>query len=51
MGMIFLLGGSASDLLAPLYIGYVITALEAGNMDEVKRICFHLAIIVVVSNL
>ena len=35
MGMFFLIGGSASDLLAPLYIGRVITALEADDTELV----------------
>jgi hypothetical protein len=32
-GMFFLIGASTSDLLAPLFIGKVITALEADDTD------------------
>ncbi len=39
MGMLFLIGGSASDLLAPLYIGKVITALQANDMELVGHLC------------
>jgi len=49
MGMIFLVGGSASDLLAPLYIGLVITALQENDMDKVRHLCLQLFVIVCVS--
>jgi len=39
LGMFFLIGGSASDLLAPLYIGRVITALEADDTELVGQLC------------
>jgi len=49
LGMIYLFIGSAADFVVPLYIGFVINALETGQFELVGPICWQLFVIVVVS--
>ena len=48
-GMICLTLGQTSDFVVPLYIGWVIDAIEEGNIEFVGRLCLQLLIIVLVS--
>lgn len=48
-GMLYLFIGQVPDFTVPLYIGFVITAMEKGEFDSVGFLCLQLIIIVVVS--
>lgn len=48
-GIAFLLGGSFSDFVVPLYIGLVIDALDKENFDAIGGYCLQLFLIVLVS--
>jgi len=49
LGIFFLLAGSLSDFVVPLYIGFVIDALTIENYDIVGSYCLQLFLIVLVS--
>ena len=51
LGMIFLIGGSLSDLAIPLFIGRVIDLLKKGDFDGVGELCLYMLIVIFVSNL
>ena len=48
MGIIFLIGGSLSDLAVPLFIGRVIDLLQKGDFDGVGTLCLYMLIIILV---
>ena len=48
--MIFLIGGSLSDLAIPLFIGRVIDYLQKGDFDGVGELCLYMLIVIFVSN-
>ena len=50
LGMIFLIGGSLSDLAIPLFIGRVIDLLQKGDFDGVGELCLYMLIVIFVSN-
>ena len=49
MGMIFLVGGSISDLAIPIFIGWVIDAINDNDYDQVGNLCLYMIIVIVVS--
>ena len=49
VGTVYLLIACVSDFVVPLYIGFVINALEKGDFDKVGNYCWQLFIIIVVS--
>ena len=49
MGMIFLVGGSISDLSIPIFIGWVIDAINDNDYDRVGDLCLYMIIVIVVS--
>lgn len=49
LGIFFLLAGSLSDFVVPLYIGFVIDALTIENYDIVGSYCLQLFLIVLFS--
>ena len=51
MGMIFLVGGSISDLAIPIFIGWVIDAINDNDYDRVGNLCLYMIIVVVVSQI
>ena len=48
LGMVFLLLACVSDIVVPLYIGFVIDVLEKGEFHKVGGLCWELFIIIVV---
>ena len=48
--MVFLIGGSLSDLAIPLFIGRVIDLLQKGDFDGVGELCLYMLIVIFVSN-
>ena len=50
LGMLFLIGGSLSDLAIPLFIGRVIDYLQKGDFDGVGELCLYMLIVIFVSN-
>lgn len=51
MGIIFLIGGSLSDLAVPLFIGRVIDLLQKGDFDGVGTLCLYMLIIILISGI
>ena len=51
LGLIFLLGGSLSDLAVPIFIGRVIDYLPEEKFDEINELCLYMAIIICVSGI
>ena len=51
VGMVWLLLGSVSDLVVPLYIGFVIDALNREDYNVIGKLCLELLLIVLVSYL
>lgn len=49
IGMGYLWLACVSEFVVPLYIGYVINALEKGEFDKIGALCYQLFIIIVVS--
>jgi ABC-type multidrug transport system fused ATPase/permease subunit len=49
LGMVFLVGGQASDLFIPYMIGKVIDFLEDRDQDSINTYCIYMLIIIVVS--
>ena len=49
LGIIFLVGGSLSDLAVPLFIGRVIDYLQKGDFDAVGTLCLYMLIVILVS--
>lgn len=47
LGMVYLFLGSAADFVVPLYIGFVISAIEKNELDRVGPICWQLFAIVI----
>ena len=50
LGMLFLIGGSLSDLIVPLFIGWVVNDLKEEDYDAIGTKCLYMLIIIVVSN-
>ena len=50
LGILFLIGGSLSDLVIPLFIGRVIDLLQKGDFDGVGELCLYMLIVIFVSN-
>ena len=50
LGILFLIGGSLSDLVIPLFIGRVIDLLQKGDFDGVGTLCLYMLIVIFVSN-
>lgn len=51
LGLIFLIGGSISDLSIPVFIGWVIDAINDNDYDRVGELCLYMIIVIVVSTL
>lgn len=49
IGIVFLLGGSMSDLTVPLFVGRAIDLLQKGKYDQVNTLVLHMVIVVSVS--
>ena len=52
LGIVFLLGGSLSDLTMPLFVGKVVDHLQGGtdkDFDEIAKLCLYMIIVVSVS--
>ena len=49
LGMLFLIGGSLSDLIVPLFIGWVVNDLKEEDYDAIGTKCLYMLIIIVVS--
>ena len=49
LGILFLIGGSLSDLVIPLFIGRVIDLLQKGDFDGVGTLCLYMLIVIFVS--
>ena len=49
LGILFLIGGSLSDLSIPLFIGKVIDLLQKGDFDGVGTLCLYMLIVIAVS--
>lgn len=49
LGLLFLLGGSMSDLAIPMFIGMVIDKVNKDDYDAVGELCLYMIIVVVVS--
>jgi len=50
LGMIYLFIGQVADFCVPMFIGFVITAIEKGEFDKIGPICLQLFIIILVSS-
>ena len=50
LGILFLIGGSLSDLAVPLFIGRVIDLLQDGDFDGIGTLCLYMLIIIFVSS-
>ena len=49
--MVFLVLGSLSDLSIPLFIGWVIDAINDEDYDRIGDLCLYMIIVIVVSTL
>ena len=49
LGILYLLGGSISDLAIPLFIAQVIDYANEEKWDDVGTLCLYMIIVVVVS--
>lgn len=49
IGIVFLLGGSMSDLTVPLFVGRAIDLLQKGKYDQVNTLVLHMVIVVSIS--
>ena len=52
LGIVFLLGGSLSDLTMPLFVGKVVDHLQGGtekDFNEIAKLCLYMIIVVSVS--
>lgn len=49
LGIVFLIGGSLSDLAVPLFIGRVVDLLQKGEFDEIGTLCLYMLIVIFVS--
>ena len=52
LGILFLLGGSLSDLTMPLFVGKVVDHLQKGTDEDFRKIselCLYMIIVVSVS--
>lgn len=50
IGIVFLLGGSMSDLTVPLFVGRAIDLLQKGEYDQVNTLVLYMVIVVSVSD-
>ena len=50
LGILFLIGGSLSDLAVPLFIGRVIDYIQKGDYDAVGTLCLYMLIVILVSS-
>lgn len=51
LGMFYLVGGSVSDLLIPMFIGRVIDYINNGEYDKIGTVCQQMVVVVIVSSL
>lgn len=51
LGIIFLIGGSLSDLVVPLFIGRVIDLLKEEDYDGVGTLCLYMLIVIFISGI
>jgi len=50
IGILFLIGGSLSDLAIPYFIGQVIDLLTEEDFDGINTLCLYMIIVIVVSS-
>ena len=51
LGIVFLIGGSLSDLAVPYFIGKVIDLLEKGDYGTIGDYCLYMLAIIIVSGI
>ena len=49
IGIVFLIGGSLSDLTVPLFVGKTIDLLNKEDYDGIGKLCLYMALIILVS--
>ena len=50
LGLVFLLGGSLSDLTMPLFVGRVVDLMNKEDYDKIATLCVYMIIINTVSS-
>mmetsp|Transcript_46 Transcript_46/g.98 ORF Transcript_46/g.98 Transcript_46/m.98 type:complete len:116 (-) Transcript_46:1521-1868(-) len=49
LGIVFLLGGSLSDLTVPLFVGRVVDLMQKNDFDNIAKLCIYMLIVVTFS--